>query len=75
MSHLCDLIFFFFSIFIMINCSYNLMNTDAFLEYVLLFLDDDVDEKYEYFSNSKSSSSECYLAFAYFLPILAWRWL
>ena len=51
------------------------MNTDAFLEYVLLFLDDDVDEKYEYFSNSKSSSSECYLAFAYFLPILAWRWL
>ena len=42
------------------------MNTDAFLEYVLLFLDDDVDE------NSKSSSSECYLAFAYFLPMLAW---
>ena len=51
------------------------MNTDAFLEYVLLFFDDDVDEKYEYFSNSKSSSSECYLALAYFLPILAWRCL
>ena len=48
MSYLCDLFFLFFSIFIN-----NLMNTDMpvflayFLEYVLLFLDDNVDEEYE----------------------------
>ena len=28
-----------------------------FLEYVLLFFDDNVDEEYEYFSNRKSSAS------------------
>ena len=46
------------------------MNTDTFvnclffLEYVLLFLDDSVDQKREYLSNSKSSASGCYLTFA-----------
>ena len=35
-----------------------------FLEYVLLFLYDNVDEEREQFSNSKSSASGCCLAFA-----------
>ena len=38
-----------------------------FLEYLLLFLDDNVDEKSELFSNSKSSTSGCCcLVFAWF---------
>ena len=42
------------------------MKTDTlvFLEYVLLFLDDNMDEGCEYFSNSKRSASGCCLAFA-----------
>ena len=45
------------------------MNTDTcsfayFLEYALLFLDDNVDEECEKFSNSKSSGSGYCLAFA-----------
>ena len=46
MSRLCDLFFIFIIIFTMIN----LMNTEAlvyFLEFVLLFLDDNVDEEFE----------------------------
>ena len=35
-----------------------------FLEYFPLFLDNNVDEESELFSNSKSSVSECCLAFA-----------
>ena len=35
-----------------------------FLEYVLLFLDDNVDEESESFSKSKSLASRCCLAFA-----------
>ena len=35
-----------------------------FSGYVLLYLVDNVDEEYEYFSNSKSSASGCCLAFA-----------
>ena len=34
------------------------------LEYLLLFLDDSVDEECEQFSNSRSSASGCCLAFA-----------
>ena len=37
-----------------------------FLEYLPLFLDDNVDEKNTKFSNSKSSASGFFLAFAYF---------
>ena len=36
-----------------------------FSGYDLLYLVDNVDEEYEYFSNSKSSASGCCLAFAY----------
>ena len=35
-----------------------------FSGYDLLYLVDNVDEEYEYFSNSKSSASGCCLAFA-----------
>ena len=34
------------------------------LEYILLFLDDNVDEECQRFSNSKSSTSRCCLVFA-----------
>ena len=37
-----------------------------FLEYPLLFLDDNVSEESEYFSISKISASGCCLAFASF---------
>ena len=37
-----------------------------FLEHLLLFLDVNVDEENELFSNSGSSASGCCLAFAYF---------
>ena len=37
-----------------------------FLEYLLLFLNDNVDEESEQYSNSKSSTSGCCLAFALF---------
>ena len=42
------------------------MNTDAFVLclFFILFLDDNVDEECEYFSNSKSLDSGCCLAFA-----------
>ena len=48
MSDLCDLFFIFIFIFIMINR----MNTDTFsfayfLKYVLVFLDDNVNEEFE----------------------------
>ena len=52
MSYIFDLFFIFIFIFTLIN-HYNLVNTDAlvffayFLEYVLLFLDDNVDEECE----------------------------
>ena len=42
---------------------------DYFLEYVLLFLDENVNEKCEQFSNSKISVSGCCLVFAWFLSI------
>ena len=40
-----------------------------FLEYVLLFLDENVNEKCQQFSNNKISVSGCCLVFAWFLPI------
>ena len=45
------------------------MNTDMsilllYLEYVMLLLDDNVDEECQYFSDVKNSASECCLAFA-----------
>ena len=36
---------------------------EYFLEYLLLFLDDNLDKEWELFSNSKSSASGCCLAF------------
>ena len=71
MSYLCDLLFIFSLIFIFIN-HITSIKTDAFvfflhfLEYLLLFLYDNVDEESKKFSNSESSVSGCCLAFAYF---------
>ena len=57
--YLCDLcfilIFFFTDILLLLL---------IFLEYELLFLDDNMGEECEEFSNSKSSASGCCLAFA-----------
>ena len=53
MLHLRDLFFFFFSILILINCIINLMNREMlvfvayFLEFGILFLENNVDEEYE----------------------------
>ena len=60
MSYLYDLFIIFSLIFIVINHITSLKQTHLFfahfLEYILFFLDDEVDEKSEYFSNSKSSA-------------------
>ena len=69
MSYLCDLFFFILSlIFIVINQILLLKQTHLafvqFLKYLLLFLDGNVDEESEQFSNGKSSASGCCLAFA-----------
>ena len=68
MSYLCDLFFIFSLIFIAINHITSLKQTQLlfvpFLEYLLLFLDDKVDEESEKFSNSKSTASGSCLAFA-----------
>ena len=70
MSCLCDLFFIFIFIFIMINRIIPQIQTHLFvcffLEYTLLFLDDNVDEECELISNSKSSASEYCLGFAWF---------
>ena len=51
MSYLCDLFFFFVFIFIMMNCIISWIQTHLlfclFLEYVLLFSDNNVDEECE----------------------------
>ena len=66
MLYLCDLFVIFIFILIMINR----MNTDIlvlllmFLEYVLIFLDDNVNEECEIYSSSKSSASGGSIAFA-----------
>ena len=46
-----------------------------FLEYLLLFLDDNVDEESEQVSNSKSSASGFCLVLLDVFPISAWRCL
>ena len=70
MSYLCDLFFIFIFIFIIMSHTISLKQSHLFfthfLEYTLLFLDDYVDEKSEWFSNSKSSASRFCLAFAHF---------
>ena len=70
MSKLCYLFFIFSLIFIVINQKTSLKQTYLFfvyfLEYLLLFLDHNVDEEWEYFSNSKSSAPGCCLAFTLF---------
>ena len=69
-SYLCDHFFFFIFIFIMINRIISKIQTHLFfclfLEYVLLFLDGNMNEECEYFSNSKSSASGFCLEFASF---------
>ena len=52
-----------------LSLSYIFFKTDTrvvhiFLEYALLFLDDNVDENNESISNSKSLASLCFLGFA-----------
>ena len=64
MSYLCDRIFIFSLIFIAINHTY--LFFVHFLEYLPLCLDDNVVEKSDKFSNSKSSASGCSLAFVWF---------
>ena len=63
LPYLWDLFFIFIFISIMINCIISWIQTHLifclFLEDLLLFLDDNVDEELEYFSNRKSSVSGC----------------
>ena len=70
MSYLRDLFFIFSLIFIFINHITLFKQTCLFLvhflEYLLLFLDDNVDEESGWFSNNKSSTSRFFLAFAWF---------
>ena len=68
LSYLYDLFFIFSFIFIVINATsleqiYLLFV--HFLEHLLLFLDDDVDEGRQKFSNGKSSASGCGLDFVW----------
>ena len=73
MSYLCDLcdIFIFSLIFIVIDHITSLKQTHLFrihfVEYLLLILDDKVDEESEQFLNSKSSASGFCLALLDFL--------
>ena len=62
MSHLCDLFFICNIIFIVINHITYLFFVH-FLEYLLFFLGDNVDEASELLSNSKSLVTGCCLAF------------
>ena len=70
MSYLYHLYFIFRLIFFFINLIAPFKQThlffEHFLEYFLLFLDDNVDEEREEFSSSESSASGCCLAFALF---------
>ena len=69
-SYLCDLFFIFNLIFIAINSIASSKQTRLvfahFLECLPLFLDDNVYEESELFSNSENSVSGCCLAFAKF---------
>ena len=65
--YLCDLFFNFSLIFIAINHLTTFKQRYGIfvlLEYLLLFLDDNMDEESEQFSNSKSSASGRCLAFS-----------
>ena len=68
--YLCDPFFIFSLICIIINHTILLKQEHLFfahfLEYLILVLDDNVNEESELFSNSKSLASECCLAFAWF---------
>ena len=67
MFYLFDIFFIFSLIFIAINHITSLKQTHLFFVYFLehlLFLDNNVDEKREQLSNSKSSASGCSLAIA-----------
>ena len=70
MSYLCGLFFKFSLIFTIINhistFKQRYLLFEHFLECLLLFLDDKVDEESKEFSNSKGSASACCLAFAWF---------
>ena len=72
-SYLCDLFFIFTFIFIIVNLITSWIQTHLFFwlffknRYVLLILDDTLDEKCEQISNSIRSASRCCLAFASFL--------
>ena len=69
MSYLCDLFSNFIFIFIITGHIISLKQTHLFFEHllenVLLFLDDNVDEESEQFSNSKSFATWCCSAFAW----------
>ena len=70
MSYLCNLFFILNLTFTVINHITSLKQTYLFfvhfLECLLLYLGDNLDEESELFSNSKSSALECCLAFAWF---------
>ena len=60
MSYICDLLFIFSLIFILFNQIGSLKQMHLlfvhFLEYLLSFLDDNLDEEAKKFSNSESSA-------------------
>ena len=64
MSNLCDLLFIFINHITSFKHTFLLFV--HFLEYLLSFLDNNVDEEREQSSNSKSSASECCLVFSQF---------
>ena len=63
MSYLCDLVFIFIFIFTYIHFLHKYIYA-YLLGYVLLFLDNNMDEQCEWFSNGKSSALGCCLIFA-----------
>ena len=67
MQYVCDLFFIFILSLFVINhitsSKQKYLFFLLFLEYLLLFLDDNVDNENEQLSNSKSSALACCLAF------------
>ena len=70
MSYICDVFFFFILVFIAINYVTPLKQMYFFflhfLEYLLLFLNDNMDQTSKQCLNSECSASGCCLAIAYF---------
>ena len=68
--YLCDVVFIFSLIFIVINQIISFKQTYLFfvqfLQYLLLDLDDNLNEKKQQFSNNKRSVSGCCLGFTWF---------